>query len=74
MEGESPTFPRNTISCFFLFFLIIDLYFLIPPVIAQIYIRTAELVMQTEKQTKEANAEIETQPVNVETKLSKCST
>ena len=68
-------FPNNTIlSCFFFFFFIIDLYFLIPAVIAQIYIPTEELVVPTGTQTNEANAEIEKQPVAVETKISKCST
>ena len=50
----------------------IDLYFLIPTVTAQIFIPTAELVMPTGIQTNEANAEIETQPVTVKTKTSKC--
>ena len=55
-----------------LFFFIIDLYFLIPAVIAQIFIPTA--VIPTGTQTNKANAKIETQPVIVETKISKCST
>ena len=55
------SFPNNTIvSCFFFFFFIIVLYFLIPSVIAQIFIPTAELVIPTGTQTNEANAEIET--------------
>ena len=48
--------------------------FLIPAAIPQIFISTAELVIPTRTQTYEANAEIETQPVTVETKISKCST
>ena len=53
-------FPYNTIlSCFFLFFLIIDLYFLIPAVITQIFTVTAELAIPTGKPTNEACAEIE---------------
>ena len=43
-----------------LFFFIIDLYFLIPAVIAQIFFSTAELVTTTRIPTNEANAEIET--------------
>ena len=35
---------------------------------------TAELVVPAGTQTNEANAEIETQPVTVETKISECST
>ena len=56
-------FPNDSIlSCFF-FFLIIDLYFLIPAMIAQIFNLTAELVMSTGKATNDVNAEIETQLV-----------
>ena len=55
-----------------LLFFSIDLYFLIPSIIAQIFIPTAELVTPTGIATNEANAEIETQPVIVETKTSKC--
>ena len=52
---------------------LIDLYFLVPAVIAQIFKTTAELVLPTETQTNEANTEIGTQPVIVEAKISKCS-
>ena len=41
--------------------------------IAQILICTGELVISTGTQTNEANAEIATQPVTAETKISKCS-
>ena len=47
-----------------LLFFIIDLHFLIPAVIA----------IPTGTQTNEANAEIETQLLIVEAKISKCST
>ena len=50
------------------FFFIIELYFLIPAVIAQISIPTAELVIPTGIATNEANTETEMQPVTVETK------
>ena len=40
----------------------IDLYFLIPAVIAQIFNPTAELVIPKGTPTTESNAEIETQP------------
>ena len=53
----------------FFFFFIIDLYVLIPAVIVQIFIPTTELVIPTGTQTTEANAEIETQPVSIETKI-----
>ena len=70
------SFPNNTIfSWFFLFFFIIDLHFLIPAVIAQILIPTAELLILTGTETNEPNAEIETQPIdNFEAKISKYST
>ena len=42
--------------------------------IPQVLIPTAELVIPTGTKTNEANAEIETQPVIVETKISQCST
>ena len=71
----SLSFPNSTIlSCFLFFFFIIDLYFLIPAVIAQIFIPTAELAIPTGTQTNEANPEIQTQLVIVEAKISKCLT
>ena len=55
---------------FFPFFLIVDLNVWIPAVIAQFFIPTAELVIPTETQTNEADAEIETQPGIVDSKIS----
>ena len=49
--------------CFFLFFLIIDLYFLIPAVIAQIFNPTEVLAILIGISTKETKAEIETHAV-----------
>ena len=67
-------FGNNTIlSCFFLFFLIIDLYFLIAAVIAPIFNPNAELVIPLGTPTKEAKTEMETHPVIVEGKIRKCS-
>ena len=57
----------------FSFFLIIDLYFLIPAVITQIFNPTAELVIPTRITTKEAKAEMKIHAVTVETKISKYS-
>ena len=66
-------FANNIILlCFFLFFLIIDLYFLIPAVIVQIFNLTVELVIPIGKPFKEAKTETVTQPVIVETKISEC--
>ena len=60
-------FANNTIlSCFFFFFLIIDLYFLILAVIIQIFTPITELVIPIEIPTKKAKAEIETDPVIAE--------
>ena len=57
-------FASNTVrSCFFLFFLIIDLYFLIPEVIAQIFDPIAEFVISLGIPIKEEKAEIEIHPV-----------
>ena len=53
-------FPSNAIlSCYFFFFLINYLYFLIPAVVAQTFNPTVELVIPTRTQTNKANAEIE---------------
>ena len=57
--------------CFF-FSLIIGLYVLIPEVIIQVFIVTAELAVHTGIPTKEAKSEIETHTVTVESKISKC--
>ena len=55
------------------FFSIIDLYVSIPAVVTQISNPSVEIVIPTGIPIKEAKAEMETQPVNVETKISKCS-
>ena len=54
-------------------FLIIDLYFLIPLVIAQIFNPIAELVNRIGIPTKKAKAEMETHPVIVEITVSEWS-
>ena len=52
-------FAKKTIlSCFFFFFLIIDLYFLIPAVVAQIFNPIAELIIPVGIPIKEGKAEI----------------
>ena len=67
-------FASNTIlSWLFLFLLIIDLYFLIPAVIGQIFNPIAELVIPIGTATKETKAEIEIHPGIVEPKIRKCS-
>ena len=48
---------------FFLIFLIIDLYYLIPVVNAQIFNPTVELAIPTGTPPTKANAEIETKPL-----------
>ena len=58
-------FASNTIlSSFFFFFLIIDLYFLIFAVFAQIFNFIGELVIPLEIPSKEVKAEIEIHAVN----------
>ena len=67
-------FANNTISsCFFVFFLIIDLYFLVCAAIKLIVDPIAELIIPTGIATKEAKAEMETHPLIVENKISKYS-
>ena len=67
-------FAKNTIlSCFFFFFLISDLYLLIPAVITQSFNPIAELVIPIGILTKEAKAEMEMHPVIVEIKMSQWS-
>ena len=67
-------FSNNTIlSCVFIIFLIIDLYFLIAAVIAQIFNPIADLLIPIGITFKEAKAEIEMHPVIVEPKIRKCS-
>ena len=63
-------FDNNTILTCYFFFLIIDLYFLIPAIIAQVFNPAEELVMSIEIQTKEVTAEIETHPVTAEANVS----
>ena len=63
-------FANNTVlSNFFLFFLITDLYYLIPAVIAQIFNPTAELAIPTGTPTNEANPETESQTLTGERKI-----
>ena len=60
---------NNTISpCFFFISLIIDLYFSVPVVIAQIFNPITELVIPTGIPAKEAKAQIEIHPVIAEAK------
>ena len=67
-------FAKNTIlSCLLLFFLIIDLQFLTPVSITQIFNPIAELVIPTVIPSKEAKAEIEIHPVIAEARIRKCS-
>ena len=69
----NPDFANNTILLCYLFFLIIDLYLLIPAVIAQIFNPIAEVVIPIAIPTKEPKAEMETNPAIVEITISKWS-
>ena len=67
-------FANSTLlSCFFFFFLIIDLYLLIPAAIAQIFNPTVQVVIPIGIPSKGAKVEIEIHLVIVETKIRKCS-
>ena len=67
-------FANNTFLPYFLFFFfIIDLYFLIPAVIAEVFNHIAELVNPIGIPIKDAKAEIEIHPVIVKAKMRKCS-
>ena len=50
------------------------MYFLVPGVIAQVFIPIAELVIPAGVATNEAIGEIEAQPVTVGAKMSSCNT
>ena len=64
-------FANNTVlSWFFLFLLIIDLHFLIPAVITQIFEPIVELAIPIGIATKEGKAEMETHPIIVEITIS----
>ena len=52
------------LSCFFFFFLFIDLYFLIPAVITQTFNPITELEIPVGIPTKEVKAEMEAHPVS----------
>ena len=66
-------FANNTIlSCFFFYFFIIDLYFIIPPATAHIFCSIEEIVIPIGIQIKEAKAEIETHSVVVEAIIRTC--
>ena len=68
----SLVFATNPIlSCFFLFFLKIHLYFLIPAVITQIFNPTAELTIPNRTPPNEAKVEIRTHPLTAEKKTRK---
>ena len=66
-------YPNNTIlSCFLLFLLINDSYFLIPAVIAEIFNAIAEHIISIGIPRKETKTEIEIPPT-AEAKMRKCS-
>ena len=67
-------FADNTSFMLFLFFLIIDLHFLITPIISQIFNPIAELVIPVGIPSKESKAKNEIHPVIVEAKIKNCST
>ena len=68
-------FAKNIIiSCFFFFFLFIDLYLLLPAVNTQIFNHIAELVIPIGITTKEAKARIETHQILLEITINQVTT
>ena len=66
-------FAKNTIlSCFFVFFLIIDINFLIPAAIVQMFTLIVELVISIGILSKEAKAETEIHRIIVDAKIKQC--
>ena len=61
----------NIWSCFFFFFLIIEPHFLVPAVITEIFYPIAQFKLPIGIPTKEAKAEMETDPVTIEINISK---
>ena len=66
-------FANNIFHNVFLFFSIVNLYFLILVVIAPISYPTVRLVIPVGTPTKEAKLEIGKHPVTTEVKIGKCS-
>ena len=65
---------NNTVlSCSFFFFLINDLYVLIPAIIVQIFNPISEIVIPIGIPSKESKEEIKTHPVIAEAKIRKSS-
>ena len=60
----------NNLLGFFFFFLVTDLYFLVPAFVTQIFSPVEELLLSIRAPTKEAKAEMETHPVTIETNIS----
>ena len=59
----------NNLSGFFLFFLIIDLYFLVPAFITKFFNPVEELLIPIRTLTKEAKEEMGTHPVTIKTNI-----
>ena len=67
-------FTNNTVfTCYFFFFLNINLQFLIPVVIAQIFNPIAELLIPIGIRIRGEKSEIEMHQTIVEAKIGKCS-
>ena len=64
---------KTILSSFFFFFLIVDSYFLITAVIAQLSYPIAELVIPIRIPSKEEKAEMEIPPLITETEIRKYS-
>ena len=67
------TIDNNTIFHAFVFFLIIDLYFLFFSIITEIFNPFAKLEIPMRIETNEAKAETETHPARADIKINYCS-
>ena len=72
MTSKLKLIETNEINLSYSFFLILDLYSLIPESIIQILNPTVELAIHKRIPTKEAKADHEMHPITVEAKKSKC--
>ena len=72
MVVSNLVFPFNTILSYS-FFLIIDFYFFVPAVIAEVFNLFTELAIPIGVPTNEAKVQIETQSITAEMRKTECS-
>ena len=72
MTSKLKLIETNENNLSYSFFLIIDLYFLVPESVMQIFNPIVELVIHKGILTKEAKSDNEIHPITVKAKISKC--